>query len=318
MTQEIAVSAKAVAPWIGVGKSGNWTSVEDAMNECGLGFEVSKEDMKFSYSDNGIEMYEIVPGFKATVRTDEHKPLGCVSSTYQIVQNQEIFSMLDPFIDAGGVITSAGMTDEGLCFMVATMNQAMIAGDEYMINVMATNSFNGRFPAALICSPVRIICQNMYRQLMNRHDNVARFRHSLNIGERLEAVRTAYRMFNQYQQGFSESIEKLKQLPAAHSIEEFVELMYPYSSIDESSSRFESSRERVDERRLEYINKYYSSPTNSDHGSCFALVNAYYDYTSHNVPVRSTEDTYRSKRLSSIVGGTMVKPNLMSFMCEHK
>lgn len=306
------------APWIGVGCSGNWSVVEDAMDACGLNFEVRPKNVQFSYDEDNLTYYETIPGFKAMVRTDSNKALGCVSDTYQLVQNHEIFSMLEPFVNAGGHIVAGGMTNQGLCFMVAEMEVSNIGGDDYAINIMATNSFNGRFPASLICTPVRIICQNMYRQLMNKADNVARFRHSLNISGRLNAIKSAYEMFLDYKDGFSNHINVLKSSQAKHSIDEVVELMFPYSEVDPDSPRYESSRERVDERRAYYINHYYNSDTNSDFGSCFALVNAYYDYISHDVPVRKTEEEYKDSRLSKIVGGTMVKPKLMSFMCEPK
>lgn len=315
MTNSI-VQTKPVAPWIGVGPTGSWGSIDEAMEVCGLNFEVTSEDVKFSYDENGMTYFNNVPGYKATVRSDTHEPLGCVSSTYQLIQNEEVFNMLTPFISAGGVVTNGGMTDQGLCFMIVKMDVKNIAGDDYEINVMATNSFNGRFPASIIWSPVRIICQNMYRQLMNNTDSVARFRHSLNIAGRLGAMKSAYDMFLDLDNGFGQQIELLKDRKAKHSIDEVVEMMFPYGNVDPDSSRYQSSIDRVDERRAYYVNHYYNSPTNSDHGSCFALVNAFYDYMSHDVPVRSSESEYADKRLSKIVGGTMVKPKLMSFMCE--
>ena len=315
MTNSI-VQTKPVAPWIGVGPTGSWGSINEAMEVCGLNFEVTSEDVKFSYDENGMTYFNNVPGYKATVRSDTHEPLGCVSSTYQLIQNEEVFNMLTPFISAGGVVTNGGMTDQGLCFMIVKMDVKNIAGDDYEINVMATNSFNGRFPASIIWSPVRIICQNMYRQLMNNTDSVARFRHSLNIAGRLGAMKSAYDMFLDMDNGFGQQIELLKDRKAKHNIDEVVEMMFPYGNVDPDSSRYQSSVDRVDERRAYYVNHYYNSPTNSDHGSCFALVNAFYDYMSHDVPVRSSEQEYADKRLSKIVGGTMVKPKLMSFMCE--
>lgn len=307
------------APWIGVGKSGTWKSIDEAMDVCGLNFEVKKYDTEFHYEDEqNMTFYTTVPGVMATVREDTHAPLGVVSPTYQVVQNNDLFSMLQPFVDAGGVVTNGGMTYDGLCFMVVNMEQANIGGDYYNINIMATNSFNGKYPAAMICSPVRIICQNMYRQLMGNSDNIARFRHSLNVEGKIAAIKAAYEMFNNYKEDFNNEINNLKQLEAKHSIEEFVEYMYPYSNISSDSPRYQTSTEKIDEKRSLYINKYYNSSTNSDFGTCFALVNAYYDYVSHELPVKKSEEEYAGKRLSGIVGGTSIRPNLMQFMCESK
>ena len=156
-TQIVPTVAKPVAPWIGVGESGEWNSVMDAMDACGLNFHVTDKDLQFSWDDeqddgSALTYYNTVPGYKATVRTDTHDPLGVVSNTYHIVQNEDIFSMLEPFVKMGGTITHGGMTAQGLCFMIVTMENANVAGDDYTINVMATNSFNGAFPATLICT----------------------------------------------------------------------------------------------------------------------------------------------------------------------
>lgn len=312
-------TTKAKAPWIGVGKSGEWTSIEEAMDICGLNFHVEKYDPQFHYeTKDNVSFYQDIPWVKATVREDTHEPLGVVSNTYQIVQNEDIFTMLQPFVDAGAKVTSGGMTEDGLCFMVLNMEQMEAGGDVYDMNIMATNSFNGKYPAAMICTPVRIICQNMYRGLMSSSDNVARFRHSLNIEGKLAAIKAAYEMFTDYKGEFGSYIDNLKKLPAAHTIDEVVEMMFPYTNTDVNSPRYESSTMRVDEKRAYYINRYYNSSTNSDQGTCFALVNAYYDYVSHDLPNNKTEEEYSGRRLSGLVGGMTVKPNLVQFMCESK
>lgn len=322
MTNEIVTTnTQNVAPWVGVGTQGSWNSVEQAMNECGLNFTVQKKDALFNYSDNGIEYYDKIPGAQATVRVDTNEALGCVSDTYTPIQNLEVFSMLEPFVESGGLITSGGMTEDGLCFMVLDTGKMNFGGDNYQVNIMATNSFNGKYPAAIICSPVRIICQNMYRHLMGNKDNIARCRHSLNIESKLAAIQEATKVFANFKESFGNQVEHLKQLQAAHSIDEFVEYMFPYSNDKDAellSQRALNARDRVDERRNHYINTYYNSSTNSDFGTCFALVNAYYDYMSHSMPTTKTDENYRSRRLSNIVGGQAASLNLIQYMCESK
>ena len=93
--------------------------------------------------------------------------------------------------------------------------------------------------------------------------------------------------------------------------------MYPYNDkVAPGTDREKNSKELTDQKRHEYINRYYNSPTNSDFGTCFALVNAYYDYITHNEPVRKSEQEYFHSRFSSLVAGTSVKTNLMKFMKE--
>lgn len=321
MENRIETASKQVAPWIGIGTSGEWGDVDVAMRECGLDFEVKSKALKFQYEDDeddGIVFYGDVHGHKATVREDTHEALGCVRSSYKIIQNKDIFSMLNPFLQSGGKITHGGMTNEGLCFLIVEMQQMVIGGEAYDINIMATNSFNGMFKASLICSPVRIICQNMYRQLMGNSDNVMHFLHTMNVYNRIGLIKSALDSFNVYGRTFKDNIEMLKATKAKYSIDEIVSEMFPYTNTDEQSKRFQSSKELVDATRTSYIENYYRSDTNDPDGSCFSLVNAYYDYTSHSVPKRATDESYRSKRLSSTVGGTLIKPKLMQLMCTPK
>lgn len=313
--QDIAIQ-RAHAPWIGCGTQGKWYSVEDALEACGLYFEVESLEAQVSYDEDGRTYFSRVPGVRANVRSDSHEILGCVSSTYRLVQNREAFSCLEPFLDNNGTITCGGMTSTGLCFMIVRMEVRDAGGDDYEINLMATNSFNAKFPTSLIWAPVRIVCQNMYRSLCNSRDNVAKYRHSMNVQGKLSSLKEAYDATLSFEDKFSRDVRMLKSRKSKHSAEELAELMFPYTVTDSSSPRYESSRDRVDENRAYFVNRYYNSPTNSDHGTCFSLVNAYYDYVSHHVSARKTEDTYRDARLSGIVAGTFVKPKIMQFMCE--
>ena len=126
-------------PWIGVGTSGEWISVSEALYDSGLAFKVEQEDC---YTHEGY----IIPGLAVNRRADDGVILGYTSNRYGVIQNHEAFSMMEPFIKAGGRIIQAGQTTNGMMFMVLKLDMITVLGDDYELYVFITNSFNNQFP----------------------------------------------------------------------------------------------------------------------------------------------------------------------------
>lgn len=150
MTMEIVTQPRLdrEAPWIGVGVSGEWTNYRHALEDANMDFYAVGQEAKtlMNYDEsNLVAFYETVPGIQVNVREGTNKILGVVSDNYGIVQNEDAFSMLEPFLSAGGVITHAGYTEQGLYFMVLKLRETQILGDTYDVDVMCVNSFNGAY-----------------------------------------------------------------------------------------------------------------------------------------------------------------------------
>ena len=163
------VATRRQAPWIGIGVSGQWKSSQDALEAARLDFNVVREDtfwwkptMPIAQAGAGQSVcdQEHLPMY-ANVRDTDNKVLGCVTPQYRIIQNKDAFSLIDPFL-SNGYITHAGMTSDGLCFMVAEIERPRkIGGEPYMVNLMITNSFNTKYPCQIIMTPIRIIWKNV-------------------------------------------------------------------------------------------------------------------------------------------------------------
>lgn len=307
--------SKREAPWIGIGVQGQWSDYREALHDGQLDFTVISKDAKVEIEQgwgNMFVAYEVVPDVQVNLMEGSNKILGCVSKSYGIVQNQDAFALLEPFTEAGGVITNVGMTEQGLCFMVLRMRQTNILGDDWDFDVMCCNSFNGRFPCSLIMVPTRIICQNMYRKLMGNRDNLLHIRHGRLAADRLTAAQRATGQVLTYQAAFEKTLDMAgsKSLPAAQIENVLLPMLFPYPK--PGGPREVASKERVDQMRQEFMDVYYDANDNRKfHGTSMGFINAYYDYLSHRSPGKNMPGDWNHKRLSGLVAGNIVKTHVI-------
>ena len=313
------------APWVGIGVKGHWTDYRDALDAANLGFHVEQKDMfwqkdvlpnKFTPGifNATVTVNEPTPMF-ANVRSDTMEALGYVTKQYGVIQNEDAFALLDPFTAAGGIITNAGMTEQGLCFMVLRMYNEEFLGDNYDFDVMCCNSFNTQFPLSLIMVPTRIICQNMYRRLMGSNDSILHLRHKSQADSRLKAANAAVGAIGSYVSAFGYSLEQAayKQLGTGDTAH-LIELLFPYPK--PGGKQEQTSKDRVDQMRTEFYNVYYEAPDNRKfHGTGMGFLNAYYDFLSHRDPGKNMPGEWKDRRLSALVSGSSVNTKLIE-LCK--
>lgn len=322
LVSTVAHLPKREAPWVGIGVKGQWIDYRDALNDAQLGFTVEQKELYWDKNVATISQTGLgwKPGFiqykestpmMANVRSDTQEALGYVTSQYGLIQNEDAFALLEPFTAAGGVITNAGMTEQGLCFMVLRMYAEKFLGDRYDFDVMCCNSFNTRFPLSLIMVPTRIICQNMYRKLMGNNDSILHLRHASQADNRLKAANAAVGAIGSYVSAFGLSLEKAadKALPSGDTMH-LIELLFPYPQ--PGNPREQLAKDRIDMMRQEFYDRYYMAPDNMKfHGTGMGFLNAYYDYLSHRDPGKNMPGSWEDRRLSGLVSGSSIKPKLI-------
>lgn len=302
MTTQITTRPR-VAPWLGIGAQGEWDNSLDALQDAELDFDVRQEKLFWQREDKEMPQYvynEEAPMF-ANVRNTDDRLLGCVTPQYRIIQNRDAFSLIDPFIQGnGGIITNVGMTEDGLAFMVArVMVDKIIGGEPYEINLMATNSFNTKYPCQIILTPIRIYCQNMYRKLTN--DRVFLAKHTTTANDRLMAIANS-NAIDKKVLAFSNVIETYqgKHMSPAQ-LDALVAMLFPFPK---EGPREQTFRLKAEEQRQRFKDLYFEAPDNVDHrDTAFGFVNAYFDYLSHRSATRDTSMAWADRRLSGLVSG---------------
>ena len=299
---------KREVPWLGIGTSGHWGSSAEALEASKLDFNVRQEQLFWNRDDGGNIVYaEQAPMF-GNVRNTDDRLLGCVTPQYKIIQNRDAFSLIDPFISGGnGTITHAGMSEDGLCFMVAEVATRLIGGEDYLINLMVTNSFNAKYPCQIIMTPVRIICQNMYRKLIP--DRIFLAKHTITANDRLMQIANSGAL-NKKILMFENIVEsaQAKTISSAR-LKELIAMLFPYPK--EKGPRELAYKARADENRQLFEDMFYDAGDNIvHHGSAFGLINAYFDYLSHRGAVRSYA-SWEDRRLAGIVTGNDVNTHVI-------
>lgn len=293
-------------PWLGVGASGSWDNVDDALYEGELDYTVTQTP---AYDVYGHE----IPGVKVNHHAMTSEIVGVTSDQYGVVQNVDAFSLLDPFCSAGGIIEHAGMTSNGMCFMVMRVPGMAFGfeGDDFEMFVCAMNSFNGKFPLAIIITPVRVYCQNMFRKLMKRGDAVLMIKHGRFANDRIISVSKASSMLLDYQEDFLIQLRADANAGQKLGVEGFTDRLLPLVPEDSKHPRAKQSNDRIMMQRQEFINDYYFAPDNIKYeGTKLGLLNAYYDWITHHEPTRASAN-YEDLRLANLMSGGGVNRKLI-------
>ncbi len=172
----------------------------------------------------------IVPNKKVTMRMDTMKPLGIVSDSYGIVQNEDAFKFLDTLLtgqltdsEHAPVIETAGVLGHGeRVFITAKFPDQIIldnkGDDRVEMYVVFTTSHDGTGAVNCMVTPTRVVCNNTLNFAMNHNAGKLSLRHSSGIMTRLdlankENAEFAYKalnMFNVYKKSLEESFEHLR------------------------------------------------------------------------------------------------------------
>lgn len=172
----------------------------------------------------------IIPGKKVTVRMDTNKPLGIVSDSYGIVQNEDAFKFLDTLLTGqltesahAPVIETAGVLGHGeRVFITAKFPDQIIldnnGDDRVEMYVVFTTSHDGTGAVNCIVTPTRVVCNNTLNFAMRHNAGKLSLRHSSNIMSRLdlaskenaEFAYKALKMYEVYKTSLEESFELLQ------------------------------------------------------------------------------------------------------------
>lgn len=295
-------------PWIGMGTAGGWTNVSDALNDSGINNKVIQVG---AWDDKGNR----VPGILVNRNADTHEILGVTSDRYGVVQNRDAFSLLDPFCSAGGIIEAAGVTNDGMYFMVTRIPSMAFGfnGDPFDLYVCAMNSFNTKYPLALIITPIRVSCQNMFRKLMRRGDTALLIKHGTLAHDRILSASAAASLLLSYTSEFQDSLAVLDgQVKIEPDVERFAELMLPLVPETPERPRAKFSNERIRAQRTEFMESYYYASNNEDYwGTSLGIINAYYDWVTHHVPSRASSN-FEELRFGRLMSGEAVSRKLIT------
>ncbi len=207
-----------------------------AINDS-LNWTVSKRTLCYMTSD-GLQPWNEK---QAVVRDDNDVALGVVSPEYELVQNEDLKSLINPMVSEGMLtIVKQGYLNKGAkVFIQAEVNQEFrVVGENYKGLITLLNGHTGNASVAIGTTATRVICGNTFS--MAYRDIGEKFRHSAGVNERvlestaiIDYVNDAMRKYSEYVETlvdtkctstqFKEAVESIYGKPADKLRDSFVD-----------------------------------------------------------------------------------------------
>ena len=285
--------SKYVPGWSMVGKRVSGVTVEEALTDAGLNFEVKKSLIT---ADDPAKR---CPDHVATYREDTGDILGVVGKNYGVVQNLEAWDFADLIDDLDWV--RGGYTYTGMAFLVGELPEVKIAGEAYTPHLVFQNSFNGRWN--LKGQVVLVDDRGRTVTLPGKAD--IKIRHSKRAESRVRMAKQSMATENQYIAAFSEEAgEYGKHLIDDAALEVVVSDMFPIKA--GASDRVRDNQMAKREAFLES----YRDPANANwHGTAWGIVKAFADFSAKCGAKAGQKSSKKAQRVfeNTLVGGKNYK-----------
>jgi phage/plasmid-like protein (TIGR03299 family) len=301
--------------WHGLGKIvDQYPNSRDAIVHAGLDYQVEKTKLftEGLLKNEGQDMPAIsVPGYFATMRTDNNAVLGVVGMDYQIVQNRAAFTFFDSIIGSDGVMyETAGALGKGeRIFITAKLPGYIKVGNDDLIEkyLFLTTSHDGSGSITAAFTPIRIVCANTLNAAMKNMTNVVKIRHTSNAAERLRTAHKVMGIASRFSDEIGETFNQWVKRPIAdQQLKKLIEIaMAPNKEVlgnlkDGKVNALSTQFLNIVEDVYEYA---LSNPTQQLPTTMGTLFGAYNAVTGYFQNVRKFQDE-EAKLKSIILGGT--------------
>jgi phage/plasmid-like protein (TIGR03299 family) len=259
-----------------------------------LGSQVLQSNSLFgSWHDTAGEMHIAdTAGWAMNVRQADGRVLGVVRSTYELIQNDELFALGEGIVEAGGRWKTAGTLKDGaITWGMLEIPQADIAGEKYVRHLLLVNSFDGSMGIRACTTATRVVCWNTLSWAVEGTKRSYTVRHTANARERLHEAKAALGIAYDHDAHLRAISERLAGVRVtAAGAERFWKRLVPYTPEAEVS---DVSRKNIDAKRLNLAYLYDHSP-NLEHlrGTYLGLVQATAEWEQHYGYNRTSEQTF--------------------------
>jgi phage/plasmid-like protein (TIGR03299 family) len=207
--------------WHGLGQVvDQYPSSREAIIHAGLDYQVEKAKLfaERLLKNEGQEKLTVsVPGYFATMRTDNNAVLGVVGKDYKIVQNRDAFTFFDNIVGGDGIMyETAGALGKGeRIFITAKLPGYIEVGNSDLIEkyLFLTTSHDGSGSITAAFTPVRIVCANTLNAALKNMTNVVKIRHTSNVTERLRTAHKVMGIANRFSEEIGSTFNQWAKKP---------------------------------------------------------------------------------------------------------
>lgn len=310
------------APWHGLGfDRGNvLMSPHEALEAAKITWEVEQRPVLFLNDSNEVQE---IPNRVVNLRSDDHRPLGIVSSDYAVLQNRTVADFVDLLTnEAGTCVETVGALKEGrrVFWTVALQEGEVVKGDSVRNFLIVCHGHDGLFGFRAFVTRIRVVCQNTLSAALSNATSQVFFSHVGNVQEKIDEVRG---VLSSTSQDFAEQLGKWQEMRdrrvLADEVDAFLASVFP---VGPAPTKI---RERRVQEARDTVRFNYDLGVGADPGNLWGLFNAVTEYTSHQLTatVGSSEedeigDTAAESRFNSLIFGTANKINARAYREAEK
>lgn len=270
-------------------------SVAACIQAANLGKTVEKFELFDADMNNVTEQAE----FYGIRRKGTAKIYGICKNSWQPVQDDEAFAFFQPFLDSKlcRMDTMGSLKDGqivwGMANLVDTVGE-VVKGDEVKLNVLLSNSHDGKTAIKVGTTPTRVVCMNtLAASYADKASRLIRVRHSAQSIPTLDKIRD---IVGQLKEGFGKDLEKFALLARKPVTVATLELYFrTVLGIDPTTPRTDLHGKTIN--GLESLFSLFETGKGSDitgvHGTLWGAYNAVTESLSWQQG-RNTDNRYRS------------------------
>ena len=274
-----------------------------AMEGSNMGWDTLLEPLKLANDGKEVE------GYWATVRSDNRKTLGVVSSKYKPLNNKDAFSFMDSLcmdnvIRYESAFALKGGQKVALLARMPQQSDEIAEGDVSLRYILLYNSHDGTSQLTLTPTSVRVVCANTVRIAIRQSKCSVSIRHSAKMEDRLAEAKVYLSQFDEHFTLFRDKARVLatRQMSFAQA-QDYINTLFPAPAIDASNT---VKRNHAD--KLASLTRIGQEPANqlrSIQGTWWAMFNTVTQFVDHNGNYRGNEQAKAERRFLQVVDGPM-------------
>lgn len=209
-------------PWHGLGTMVQEAPTSaDALRLAGLDWTVDQYPV---FADDNL-----IPGYKANIRSSDKKALGIVSDRYKVVQNVDAFSFTDNIIGGDVHYETAGSLLGGKkVWLLAKMPDRLIAGDKTEPYMCFTNTHDGTGAVRVCMTPIRVVCNNTLNLALESAQRAWSVRHVGNISAKLDEAKQCLELADTYMDKLAEKADQMANTTVSDArLREILDQLFP-------------------------------------------------------------------------------------------
>ena len=203
----------------------------EAIDACGLRFNISKQPMAVFLPDGQISTLENKHILVRDKTPDDpiYRTFGIVSDEYEVTQNVDIAEVLDKYLTSEYPVETAGALAMGeTVFFTLKVGMGSVGGEDVDQYFLVTDSRNGGSSLKIAFTPIRVVCQNTLSTGLAAATVKADIVHRQGARKELENYAQLIGQMKKARELVMSSLQRMAEVGIAdHEVDEIIKAAYP-------------------------------------------------------------------------------------------